>query len=39
VELTGSGKSALVGWLEHHARPEHLAGWNDLLDLLEARLP
>jgi 5S rRNA maturation endonuclease (ribonuclease M5) len=39
VELTGSGKSALVGWLEHHARREHLVGWDALLDLLEDRLP
>jgi 5S rRNA maturation endonuclease (ribonuclease M5) len=39
VELTGSGKSALVGWLARHARPEHLDGWARLLDRLEECLP
>jgi 5S rRNA maturation endonuclease (ribonuclease M5) len=39
VELTGSGKSALVGWLDRHARPEHLEAWERLLDRLEALLP
>jgi hypothetical protein len=38
VELTSSGKSAFVGWVERHGRPEHLRRWNDLLDLLEQRL-
>lgn len=38
VELTSSGKSAFVGWVEHHARVEHLSRWNDLLDLLDGRL-
>ena len=39
VGLTGSGKAAFVGWLEEHARPEHLAAWSNLLDILEERLP
>ena len=39
VNLTGSGKAAFVGWLEEHARPEHLERWSDLLDVLEERLP
>ncbi len=39
VDLTGSGKAAFVGWLEEHARPEHLEAWSDLLDVLESRLP
>jgi putative ATP-dependent endonuclease of the OLD family len=39
VELTGSGKSALVGWLEQHARPEHMEAWARLLDRLEELLP
>jgi hypothetical protein len=38
VELTSSGKAALVGWLATHVRPEHLARWDDLLDLLQERL-
>ena len=38
VELTSSGKSAFVGWVERHARVEHLARWSDLFDLLEQRL-
>lgn len=38
VELTSSGKSAFVGWVERHARVEHLNRWNDLLDLLDGRL-
>ncbi|MFP4635615.1 MAG: ATP-dependent nuclease [Nitriliruptoraceae bacterium] len=37
--LTASGKSALVGWLAGHVRPEHLDAWRDLLDLLAERLP
>jgi 5S rRNA maturation endonuclease (ribonuclease M5) len=37
VDLTGSGKSAFVGWLEEHALPEQLAGWSDLLDVLASR--
>jgi 5S rRNA maturation endonuclease (ribonuclease M5) len=39
VDLTGAGKEAFVGWLEEHARPEHLAGWGRLLDALAERLP
>jgi 5S rRNA maturation endonuclease (ribonuclease M5) len=39
VELTGSGKSALVGWLERHAGPEHLEAWDRLLDRLDELLP
>lgn len=39
VDLTSSGKSAFVGWAEQHVRAEHLERWDDLLDLLEARLP
>jgi hypothetical protein len=39
VELTSSGKSSFVGWLDQHADPEHLARWGELLDLLDARLP
>ena len=38
VELTSSGKSAFVGWVTEHARPEHLARWDALLDLLAERL-
>jgi hypothetical protein len=38
VDLTPSGKSAFVGWLERHADPEHLARWGQLLDLLDERL-
>ena len=38
VDLTGSGKSAFVGWLEEHALPEHLVAWGELLDVLEAKL-
>lgn len=37
--LTSGGKSALVGWLAEHVRPEHLGRWADLLDLLAERLP
>jgi putative ATP-dependent endonuclease of the OLD family len=37
VDLTSSGKSAFVGWLDAHADPEHLARWGDLLDLLGER--
>jgi hypothetical protein len=37
VDLTSSGKSAFVGWLEAHADPEHLGRWGDLLDLLDDR--
>jgi hypothetical protein len=37
VDLTSSGKSAFVGWLEAHADPEHLGRWEDLLDLLDDR--
>jgi hypothetical protein len=37
VDLTSSGKSAFVGWLDAHAGPEHLARWGDLLDLLGER--
>lgn len=39
VDLTGSGKSAFVGWLDAHARPQHLEAWSELLDILEERLP
>ncbi|TVR34247.1 MAG: hypothetical protein EA388_09470 [Nitriliruptor sp.] len=38
VELTSSGKSAFVGWVDRHARPEHLTRWDALLDLLDQRL-
>ncbi|MEX2328746.1 MAG: hypothetical protein WD575_03365, partial [Nitriliruptoraceae bacterium] len=38
VELTGSGKSAFVGWLDEHVCAEHLARWDALLDLLAHRL-
>lgn len=38
VELTSSGKSAFVGWLDAHATRAHLARWGDLMDLLAARL-
>jgi hypothetical protein len=37
VDLTSSGKSAFVGWLEAHADPEHLGRWGALLDLLDDR--
>ena len=37
--LTAGGKSAFVGWLADHARPEHLPRWSQLLDLLVERLP
>lgn len=39
IDLTSSGKSAFVGWLDVHARPEHLARWGQLLELLEERFP
>lgn len=39
VPLTGAAKSALVGWLEEHARAEHLDAWARLLDRLEEMLP
>lgn len=39
VDLTSSGKSAYVGWLRTHVRPEHLARWGRLLDLIDARFP
>ncbi len=35
VVLTGSGKSTFVGWVDEHARPEHLGRWDALLDVLE----
>jgi len=38
VELTSSGKSAFVGWVDRHVRVEHLTRWNALLDLLDQRL-
>ena len=37
VELTSSGKSAFVGWVDRHARVEHLTRWSALLDLLAER--
>jgi 5S rRNA maturation endonuclease (ribonuclease M5) len=37
VELTSSGKSAFVGWIQDHARVEHLARWDALLDQLAER--
>ncbi|WP_052665388.1 hypothetical protein [Nitriliruptor alkaliphilus] len=39
LDLTSSGKSAYVGWLRTHARPEHLDRWRALLDLIDERFP
>lgn len=39
VLLTSSGKSEFVPWVAEHAEPDDLTLWNDLLDLLEERLP
>lgn len=39
VDLTSSGKSAFVGWLRTHLRPEHLTRWGRLLDLIDDRIP
>jgi 5S rRNA maturation endonuclease (ribonuclease M5) len=38
VDLTGSGKSAFVGWLEQHLRADQLGDWSALLELLDERL-
>jgi hypothetical protein len=37
-DLTASSKSAFVGWLDEHARPEHLRRWGQVLDLLAERV-
>jgi hypothetical protein len=37
-DLTASSKSAFVGWLRDHARPEHLDRWGQVLDLVEERV-
>jgi 5S rRNA maturation endonuclease (ribonuclease M5) len=39
VDLTSSGKSAFIDWVRTNARPEHLIGWDRLLDRLHALLP
>ncbi len=38
VDLSPSGKSALVGWLDAHVGPQHLRRWDALLDVLEELL-
>ena len=37
-DLSLAAKSAFVGWLEEHARAEHCARWDAVLDLLGERL-